>query len=467
MRIQIIKISNWAHRNLCHQHLPVPLSFFYQVPMSKVGRNRNDAETAKTHSCPFNGCTEKYTSLSKVKHHLRSLRGGNAYNAAHKADDPLWTELDEQEFLKPHSRPGNLSHAEIKMRRMATQVRHYTQNKEKIRKKQQERREKLNASLAAAGELSHVIKTAQNTQSSLLTTVQSHHNTLQNLYGDSGKYNLPSFLHDEDKDNINTDGENAEMNGQDYDDVIPPISSYRSSFTAFARIIVYYLSSESLPDITSLDYGVTTFGEVLPNATHQKRAISLIHPDKSTGDAEIAALFNSSWDLWKQYVNNSELMNQPLPRDDPDDAAAFEERGDDFKCISDMFWAYYGAANRSVSTLSPTSLSLHGLHNALVTAEEADKLLMSSDGLVRNPEVGNLLETVEKYDSTRKSKRKHIEVVESETEEIEEVTRRAEPHWDDDDAPYIGNDNIDPSLVGSRSTRSSAAAAATRLPQFE
>jgi hypothetical protein len=391
---------------------------------------------AEVHTCPFDGCTAGYLNKSNLKLHLLKIRGGKNYNDVHREDDPLWNEIDERGLLKQYPRPGDLTEEQKLVRRSQTQARSYDKHKDKIKLKSKERRNKTKKTLVAAGELGKYMKTAKDTQSSAITTFKSHRNILQVLYGSSEKYDLPQFMCDDD------DGDN-----------VPPLSAYPASFMAFARIVVFYLPSDDIPDATNIQYGVNTFGDMLPNRTHQKAAISQIHPDKSKGNNEIAALFNASWDLWKVYLDDVELMSELVPGGDSDEATRFEERGDKYKAVADMFWSYVAATNRSVSTLCPSSLCLNRLTEALKSLEITNGALSTAENLVCDGKVDELLGIVDECEQpTRRKKRKQRRESGS-TEDTGEMS-------EDGGDSGIMNENIDPLLTVLRPTPRRAAAMA-------
>jgi len=376
----------------------------------------SQSNVPKAHPCTFRRCSHSYATLRNLKQHLRDVRGGG-YDASHPSTDPEWKQLDETDFLKVHRRPGDMPQEERDRRRSLAQKSHYARHKDSILQRSKERRERINDTLEVTSKLGELTK-------SIRSRVEGRSRLLQSLYGASSNYKIDTFV---------------DLTGN-------------PTLDTFPRFVAFFLPQNTIPDITGAVPGVSRFLDVIPGSTHFRKISTLLHPDRNPSDTNMQQLLSAAFDLWRPVLDDPAITDELVVAHDDESTTTFCSRGDHYRALSQMYFAYMLAVNNAIELLSPPTLSLNGLHNALLSAEEEEKLLLATDGVTAEDQVENMIEKALKATMRQQKRKKSNGAGQNEmpvVEEDEEEEENEENGQDEEDEQSL----LDPGLFVSRRTR--------------
>jgi hypothetical protein len=242
-------------------------------------------------------------------------------------------------------------------RRALAQKTHYERHKDSILQRSKERRERINDTLEVTTKLGELAK-------SIRSRVEGRSRLLQSLYGTSSNYKIDTFV---------------DINGN-------------PTLDTFPRLVAYFLPQNTIPDITGAVPGVSRFLDVIPSGTHFRKVSSLLHPDKNPYHTDIQKILSAAFDLWRPVLEDPAITDELVVAHDDESTTTFCSRGDQYKALSQMYFAYMLAVNNAIELLSPPTLSINGLQNALLSAEEEEKLLLAKDGSTDEDPVESMIE---------------------------------------------------------------------------
>ena len=259
-------------------------------------------------------------------------------------------------------------------RRSLAQKSHYERHKDTILQRSKERRQRINDTLKVTSKLSELTK-------SIRSRVEGRSRILQSLYGTSSDYKIDTFVNLIDS----------------------------PTFDTFPRLVAFFLPQHTIPDITGAVPGVSRFLDVIPGSTHFRQVSALLHPDKNPSDTNMQKILSAAFDLWRPVLDDPAITDELVVAHDDESTTTFCSRGDHYKALSEMYFAYMLAVNNATELLSPSTLSISGLYNALLSTEEEETLLLAKDNVTAEDQVENMIEkalkATEKKEERRSAKR--------------------------------------------------------------
>ena len=305
--------------------------------------------------CPFKDCSKKYTSSSKLKNHLRTIRGSGG-DSQHPFRHEEWDRLDVIGYLRLINRPGDLTAEEKERRKIEAQRKHYRLHKQDILKKHKERTKRINSTLEVAKDLSTYAKSAYTREQKIRLNVEDRSKILQTVFGASAQYEIHSFIKDLDS---------------------------TPTFETFPRIVAFYLQQSDFPDLNSMIPEVSRIMQYIPGESQFRKVSRILHPDMGN-TTTLQSTLASAFDLWKPVLQDKELATAILPSDD--NAPEFIARGEKYQLLLDLYWISVKANMEAAQLMSPQMLSLATLYKTLAVLEEEEKLLKSDEdtGSVEN-----------------------------------------------------------------------------------
>ena len=316
-----------------------------QCPLTPSASNTTDIHNLK---CPFTTCGKEYKGSSKLKQHLRTIRGSGG-DSKHPIGDPEWDRLDEVGYLKLHSRPGDLTVEERERRRAEAQRKHYQRNKQVILRRHKERTEQINSALEIAKDVGSYAKSAYTREQKIRHNVKDRSKILQTVFGSSAQYNIHSFIPD-------LDG--------------------HPTLETFPRLVAFYLQQSDFPILSNMIPNVSRIIDYIPGESHFRKVSRILHPDMGN-TTNLQSTLAAAFDLWKPILQDKELATALLPSDD--DIPEFVARGENYKLLLDLYWFSMTANVQAAQLMSPQMLSLATLYKTLLVLEEEEELLKGDE----------------------------------------------------------------------------------------
>lgn len=310
-------------------------------------RRRTEAqESATAHCCPFPGCQKPYTSRSALKDHIITQ---NTLRDEHHSDSAVWETDEAKGLLVKYTRPGNLTPAEKRARKSASNKRDYRGHTAKRLAASAQRRTLQKEAMEVALELLKVQEGKADGQMALEgSTTGRGGSVVKDLY--AAKPDITQLIIDF----------NGDVTGQ-----------------TFGQLAAFYCQPNTWPPELPTDddgdlTGEETVFSFLPSEMHYKLLQRKLHPDKAKPyqHPKIGTLLTAGWQIWQPILEDNELKHLKC-KDYGGGRPEWFEEDSRRQVLLDMVTGFVGARMAVTEWLVPAYVSCGDIEDAFCAVEGA------------------------------------------------------------------------------------------------